>query len=364
MAKSKLTLIVDGNWLLMSRLAVLNNKYDSADELIKNVKKMLIKSINIALRTFEDIDNIIFVADGGSWRNDIPVPNSIIKKSETGEIISEEYKGTRDQDKSIDWDIIFKGYGDFIGKLNSVGITTCREKNVEGDDWIFFWSNYLNSINTNCIIWSADKDLTQLVHTDKNKCFTIWWNAKNGIKCEDTNDDDLDFFFNNQYDINQEIYNNIVKTGIDIEKINTKHVIIDKILKGDISDNIHPVMIRRAKPDKKTGLITSSKRFKISAKDIDYNLDYNHDNEVLNYLSEIYRLDAYKDRVEDEIDEVFEHYKYNRKLVELSKTEIPEDIMNKMNQYISMLHISKDISKAENIIIAETNDIANIAEFI
>ena len=59
MAKSKLTLIVDGNWLLMSRLAVLNNKYDSADELIKNVKKMLIKSINIALRTFEDIDNRI-----------------------------------------------------------------------------------------------------------------------------------------------------------------------------------------------------------------------------------------------------------------------------------------------------------------
>lgn len=41
MAKSKLTLIVDGNWALM--LAVLNNKYDSADELIKNVKKMLIK---------------------------------------------------------------------------------------------------------------------------------------------------------------------------------------------------------------------------------------------------------------------------------------------------------------------------------
>ena len=63
------------------------------------------------------------------------------------------------------------------------------------------------------------------------------------------------------------------------------------------------------------------------------NLDYDNDNEVLNYLSEIYRLDAYKDRVEDEIDEVFEHYKYNRKLVELSKTEIPEDIMNKMNQY-------------------------------
>lgn len=80
---------------------------------------------------FEDIDNIIF--DGGLWRNDIGIWfNKLLSVS--GEIILEEYKGTRDPDKSIDWDVIFKGYGDFIGKLNSAGITTCREKNVEGDD--------------------------------------------------------------------------------------------------------------------------------------------------------------------------------------------------------------------------------------
>lgn len=364
MTKSKLTLIIDGNWLLMSRLAVLNNRYDSADELIKNVKKLLIKSISIALHTFNDIDNIIFVADGGSWRNNVPVPASIIKKSNDGDIISEEYKGTRESDKSIDWDTIFAGYGDFVSKLKSVGITTCREKGIEGDDWIFFWSKYLNSINTNTIIWSADKDLTQLVSTDKNKCFTIWWNAKNGIKCEDMNDDDLDFFFNNQYDENQEIFNNIEKTGIEIEKINPKHVIIEKILKGDTSDNIHPIMVRHAKFDKKTGTISSKKRFKISTKDVDYNLDYDNDNEVLNYLSEIYNSNAYKDRVEDAIDEVFEHYKYNRQLVELSSSELPKHIMDKMKEYISTLNITKDISKVESIIIAETNDINNIAEFI
>ena len=33
MPKSKLTLIVDGNWLLMSRLSVLNNRYVDEFEL-------------------------------------------------------------------------------------------------------------------------------------------------------------------------------------------------------------------------------------------------------------------------------------------------------------------------------------------
>jgi 5'-3' exonuclease len=64
MPKSKLTLIVDGNWLLMSRLSVLNNRFADEYELNQELKLMLIKSINKVLRLFPVIDNVIFVADG------------------------------------------------------------------------------------------------------------------------------------------------------------------------------------------------------------------------------------------------------------------------------------------------------------
>ena len=72
MSKSKLTLIIDGNWLFMSRLAVISNRYIDDYELCQNIKSLLIKSMNVALRKFPNIDNVIFVADGGSWRSQIP----------------------------------------------------------------------------------------------------------------------------------------------------------------------------------------------------------------------------------------------------------------------------------------------------
>ena len=74
MANSKLTLIIDGNWLLMSRLSVLNNRFADDNELVNELKLLLIKSIKLVLKTFTSVDNIIIVADGGSWRNNLKIP--------------------------------------------------------------------------------------------------------------------------------------------------------------------------------------------------------------------------------------------------------------------------------------------------
>ena len=80
MSKSKLTLIVDGNWLLMSRKSVMNNRFNTDEELIKELKLLMIKSLNVVLRTFPSIDNIMFVSDGGSWRNNIEIPEFLQKE--------------------------------------------------------------------------------------------------------------------------------------------------------------------------------------------------------------------------------------------------------------------------------------------
>ena len=65
--KSIMTIVIDGNWLLMSRLSILRMRIKDEDTLVKEVKLMMIKSINKLLRDIPQIDNVIFVADVGSW---------------------------------------------------------------------------------------------------------------------------------------------------------------------------------------------------------------------------------------------------------------------------------------------------------
>ena len=116
--KSKLTLIVDGNWLLMSRLAVISGRYPDTNELNRELKLLMIRSINLVLRTFPVIDNIIFVADGGSWRNtEVAVPLFL-------QNAGIEYKGNREHSDDIDWDVIFSGYEDFLNILKDNIINT------------------------------------------------------------------------------------------------------------------------------------------------------------------------------------------------------------------------------------------------
>ena len=77
--KSNLTLVVDGNWLLMSRISILRMRIKDEETLVKEMKLMMIKSINKLIREIHQIDNVIFVADGGSWRSKIEVPDFLKK---------------------------------------------------------------------------------------------------------------------------------------------------------------------------------------------------------------------------------------------------------------------------------------------
>ena len=45
--KSKLTLIIDGNWLLMSRWAVLNGKFIDDNDMCREIQLTMLKSINL-----------------------------------------------------------------------------------------------------------------------------------------------------------------------------------------------------------------------------------------------------------------------------------------------------------------------------
>lgn len=349
MSKSKLTLLIDGNWLLMSRLSVLNNNIDNF-QFCQDLKILIIRSINVVLRNFPLIDNIIFCADGGSWRSKVAIPKSLY--SDTEQV---EYKGNRQYSQDIDWDYIFGEYESFMAVLQQTGITVCRENDIEGDDWIYYWSSKLNKEGTNCIIWTKDNDLKQLVHVDKNKCFTIWYNKDVGIftdrNIEDENNE-FNFMFNYEFDTNEQIFESLSKKTVKINVINPKHIVIDKILRGDASDNILPILLRQ----------TKSKKYKISTKDIDFDLDYNNDNEVHAYLEGLLAMPKYA-KTEKTIDEVFEHFKFNRTLVALQDTNYPQHIKDIFDNY-KEYNMAKNLYEAEVIINAESNKINNILNII
>lgn len=344
MPNSKLTLLIDGNWLLMSRLAVLNNRYSDDNKLCQDLKLMMIRSINIVLKQFTEIDNIIFISDGGSWRNKLQLPA----------FIHEEYKGNRVKDESINWDLIFDAYEDFQVKLRMCGINVCKEANLEGDDWMWYWSTKLNSEGTNVIIWSKDKDLTQLVKIDKDCCFTVCWVKDSGLITIHRDEEEMDFFFNEAYSVNEQIYHSIVDKCKDIKEINPKEVVIDKIIRGDAGDNVFPIIQKKSKTDK---------FYRVGVKDLDVNLDYNSEEDVKKYLEKLLEQKSYKGKVDKPLDQIIEHFNYNRRLVALQEQSYPPEILNIFNDYKSY-KISKDTHEVEYQLIAEANSISSILDFV
>ena len=65
-SKSKCTLIIDGNWLLMSRLSVLNNRYKDEKELCKELKLLMVKSINLVLPS---VLSFLIAENNHAWIN-------------------------------------------------------------------------------------------------------------------------------------------------------------------------------------------------------------------------------------------------------------------------------------------------------
>lgn len=345
MSKSKLTLVIDGNWLLMSRLSVIQNRFATEKELVANLKVMMCKSINVMLRNIPIIDNVILVGDGGSWRNDIEVPEFLKNKDI-------EYKGNREKDPNINWDLIFQGYEEFFDTISLENFIVSKHKGIEGDDWCWFWSKYLNERGTNVIIWSKDKDLTQLVNTNPNTgCFTVCWNKDYMTKLYQEKDiNDMSFFFNTAYSTNEKILGTIENKAKSINEISPKDIVIDKIVRGDLGDNVLPIMTKKS--------INSSRVYRISTNDLPLELDISNKSDIWKWVHSIYSNKKYAGKLQEDEQEVIEHFEYNKKLVYLDKSSIPEDIKGIMNDLVKSYNMNEchiDFSKIEGIFLAEKN---------
>lgn len=325
------TLIVDGNWLLMSRLFALKPAFDiSKDQEEKErakeqLEELLCKSINLVLNRFSDvIDNIILVSDGGSWRKSLEKPKDF-------DIV---YKGNRIKDSETDWQYVYKALEEIISKAESLGITVSKAGSIEGDDWAFYWSRFLNSKGINCVIWSSDADLKQLVQVS-NGAFTAWLNEsqKGGLpglflskELDDSGVDELDMFM--QIDNSSPSVDALCAKVSAVNYINPDDIAIDKIMCGDKGDNIKsPVQIMH-----------NSRTYKLTEKDwhtIKNSLEIENMKDFLNKRQQVCKsIMQVPKYAKYKLNGTFikEMIDYNISLVWLNESVIPEDIKSKMSE--------------------------------
>lgn len=325
--KNKCTLIIDGNWLLLSRFSVIGNGFeidmpDIVKEKAKNdLHELMAKSITIVLNRFSIIDNVVLVTDGGSWRKQLPVPQQLQNVT---------YKGNRAHAKELDWKYIYGALTDLSEQCKVLGMTVSNHSSIEGDDWIWYWSRRLNMDGTSCIIWSSDNDLKQLVQSNSGNCaFTAWYNDRNGVWLEQgLNDDivdDLEFFMRPMR-VKSPLLENLKQFSRSTSFINPDTVVMEKIICGDAGDNIKSI----------AKVVSGSKTYKVSIKmwnDIKTNLNINTLNEFFkcknDIISSILAIKKFSCCSVDDLSEMFD---YNIKLVWLNESVIPETIIMYMNQ--------------------------------
>lgn len=327
------TLIIDGNWLLMSRLSphIEEFKVQNGEEYLNsasvNLLNLLAQSVNKMIYTLEGcIDNILLVQDGGSWRRDFPKPS----------IYGDKYKANRVRSEELSWTHIWKVLDDFGSKFRANDITVSHARSIEGDDWCWFWSRWCNYNGINTIIWTSDGDLKQLVQKDTSTGnWTTWINEHAGLVIHDTYD------FRNMSRVDQfmeadpnrarlEYLTNLAQSrGFKINYINPNDIILDKIICGDVSDNIRAIVRTHEIRQKKVSV--KEWRGIRDALDI-HNLQdlISNKKSIVENIQSIKRLRACTDSSED----ILEMLDYNTHLVVLDKKYIPEEQLNIMRSHI------------------------------
>lgn len=330
---NKTTLIIDGNWLLMSRASVMLGDFDIgySEGVLEHSRDVLIdlmaQSVHkiVSTLTFNDsgiIDNVILVQDCGSWRKTVPLP--LLYQEDT-------YKGQRTRTGEVNWNYIWQAHEGFFAKCNEQGMSVFKAFGVEGDDWCWYWTNELGKQGVNTILWSTDADLKQLVKFHDSSAWTAWFNEKNGLCYPKKELSELDMFMLDITSQDFQLENTICSLsnmGYVVTEIQGEDVVMYKNICGDVSDNVKAVIRLRQ----------GTRTIKVSEKEwlaIKENLNirtlkdfYTNQDDVIMELKALKRFKKNTDSFED-LKEVFD---YNKRMVYLHESSYPLDILDVMNE--------------------------------
>ena len=252
MKLGKHTLLIDGNYFLHSRLFVLPRKkgeqFLSTPDSQKGLMRKLCIDFASELRKMSTfVDQIVVTVDSKSWRKDL-FPDA-------------QYKGTRVYDDSINWENVFSVYAEWQAILEKKGVIVHQINGAEADDVLFGWSTQLNNEGRNCIVWTGDRDLIQLVnYNEATDAYSLWYySSRKSLmtfegfeevlterKLDTMSNDDMLFNMSSSSAVSDQMKENLsewIRTNrVTITEINCDDFIFTKILQGDKSDNIKSVV--------------------------------------------------------------------------------------------------------------------------
>jgi 5'-3' exonuclease len=319
-------LIIDGNYILSKNTFTLHKN----NLLFGALHKSLENTVN-NYRKWYPFANVYLVSDSKekSWRKQLTT----------------NYKATRKKDSDIDWQFVYNAYGEFKDSMKGL-VKILEAPHVEGDDWISFLVNKANKEGRSAIIVSNDYDIKQIVNYgldplfinimtnemyNKEKLFLprnyqVFLNKVSKLPSDDifNLNDNNDFLllldrFINKYEINE---------------IDPVESLMIKVISGDTSDNIGSVW-SVTKNGKKRGIGDKG------AKTIydEYLQEFGEvnlgDPDLYENIADL--ICEKKKLSKTQIESIVENIKGNMRLIDLRLHNLPEEIIDKMENGYSIL---------------------------
>lgn len=329
---SGLTVIFDGNYLMNRSLYSYEQRSPirlGTEEDCGMFMRKLATDVSYAVRSIGNVTRVIWTIDKNSWRRSIDTGN-------------EGYKKNRTYEDTIDWGNFRKLNYEFGSILEKNGCICSVVDGCEGDDLIYFWSSSLHEAGEDVIVVTGDRDMNQLVKFEDNN-FILIYNIKsserklvvpkNFKEWLDT-PDDVGLFDMSALTSNKSTVNHILE-NIEFEEVDPKDVLYNKIVVGDVSDNVPPIVFWEE--TQKNGKKVNRKMTELKAAAIRENIVCNFGEcDVLN-------LDKYAKTFSDKIrefykrdvseEEVIDRLTLNKKLVYLSEETIPYDVRDRFYEH-------------------------------
>ena len=328
---SKLNMILDFNNFAMRSLHTC--QFMEPDVKIKNFDTknecdVLIRKITIdicrVIRTFTPNRVIISCDSKQPWRNDL-----------YKDIDGMEYKGTREKDDEKNWTNIFAALDDLRDIFKKNGFIVTYLDRTEADDITTMWKEYLFDKGEDVILVSSDMDWVQLVGVHNNNvCLCYNPIANNTGKKRLYINSDIqewlnaeekpDIFFNN-YNKTRKILKGVqlIDPKISFELVDPDRVLLNKIMTGDLSDNV-PAFFHYYRNGRKQNVT------ELKAKHVFEALNIHNVDDLIEANNKMLLKDALEKEMKRDIDVDFqERLTRQRKLVELKSYLFPENIVKK-----------------------------------
>jgi 5'-3' exonuclease len=352
-----MNLIIDGNAFLNVAVSIAKNilandkrvgeKYYVNDLLnddkfiLKQVSKDTFRQFSVnyfgsILAPFkENISSVFFVFDSKSWRK-----KYIKEHFETHGEGDFSYKGQRKYDDKI---YLFFEYfqNEILSTISEdYGVVVNRVPGAEGDDLIAY---ICENLKEDICIWSVDKDLTQLLESDKRKVILIMPKQMTKYKKIYTTEDfgkvepaEVDLFNFDIDSIDNSAVTNIIN---DLTQKDYQHLTVDptldilvKCLAGDASDNIprvHPKMTA----SKVTKIVEYVKQ-SLQWKDVTYFID-SGDLGFMDLLREV-TCEVLKIKDPGEWLTIENNLNRNKTLIRLSTAVFPKDVLDAIKESVDL----------------------------